>query len=142
MFFWFKTRGTTFRSQLGKIRYSVSWKKILYFIFFCHCFGGFLKSVWVGKRDGFIFLNVLLVLVVNSNSICFSYLSKYILSSKCLMQRTEFFVGNQLFRLTNFIDFSIRSDFPRGKENMETFSLLISYLLEQPNVTHLLTIFC
>ena len=51
------------------------------------------------------------------------------------MQRTEFFVENQLFRLTNFIHFSIRSDFPRGKENVETFSLFVSYPLKQPNGT-------
>ena len=57
------------------------------------------------------------------------------------MQRTEFFVGNQLFRLTNLIHFSISSDFPRGKENVVTFSLLVSYPLEQPNATQLLTIF-
>ena len=53
------------------------------------------------------------------------------------MQRTEFFVGNQLFQLTNFIHFSIRSDFSRGKENVETFSLLVSYPLGQSNATYL-----
>ena len=52
------------------------------------------------------------------------------------MQRTEFFVGNQLFRLTNFIHFSIRSDFPRGKEDVETFSLFVSYPPQQANSTH------
>ena len=107
------------------------------------CFGIFLKSIWVGKRDGFtIFLNVLLVLAVNSNSICFCYLSKNIYPQNVWCKELNFFVGNQLFRLTNFIPFSIRSDFPRGKENVETFSLFVSYPLKQPNATHLLTFFC
>ena len=41
-------------------------------------------------------------------------------SSKYLIQRTELFVGNQSLRLTPFTHFSRRSDFPRGKENVET----------------------
>ena len=66
---------------------------------------------------------------------------KIYLSSKCLMQRTEFFVGNQLIQLKIFIHLSIRSNFPRGKENVETFPLLVLYPQQQPNATHLLTIF-
>ena len=100
------------------------------------CFGSFLKSVWVGNFSECI-VGISWKFQFNLFVLPFKIYS----SSKCLMQRTEFFVGNQLFRLTNFIHFSIRSDFPRGKKNVETFSLLVSYPLKQPNATHLLTIF-
>ena len=42
-----------------------------------------------------------------------------------LIQRTELSVGNQSLRLTNFTHFARRSDFPRGKENVDTFSKLV-----------------
>ena len=62
-------------------------------------------------------------------------------SSKHLIQRTEFFVGNLSLWFANFSHFSRRSDFSRRKENGSTFSLLVRFPLGQPNATHLLTIF-
>ena len=56
---------------------------------------------------------------------------------QCLRQRIEFFNENHSLRLTNFTHFPRTSNFPRGKGNVDTFSLLLLYPLEQPNATYL-----
>ena len=58
---------------------------------------------------------------------------------KCLIQRTEFFVGNQSLQLTN-LPISQGDWIFQEEKKMLIFFLLV-YLLEQPNATHLLTIF-
>ena len=100
MSFDFKTRGTIFRSQLGKIRKKFQLKEnlVIHLFQIRRCFGFFLKSVSVGKRDGFIIFSECIVGIgCKFQFNLFLLPFKIYLSSKYLMQRTEFFVGNQLF---------------------------------------------
>ena len=103
-----------------------------------------LSYVVVSKRDSFLFFFFFSEWIVGigckSQFSLFHFLFKINFSSKCLIQKTEFFVRNQSLRFTNFSHFSRRSDFLRGKEDVDNFSMLV-YPLEQINATHLLTIF-
>ena len=105
-------------------------------------FGGFLNSVVISKRDSFLIFSEWIV-EIGCKSQCYLFCSrlKINFSSKCLIQRTEFFIGNQSLWFTDFTHFLRRLDFPRGKENVDTFSQLVWYPLEQLNAMHLLTIF-
>ena len=86
------------------------------------CFGCFLKSVWVGKRDGFIIFSKCIVGIgCKFQFNLFLLPFKIYLSSKCLMQRTEFFVGNQLFRLDKLYPFFYKIGFSKRKRKCGDF---------------------
>ena len=51
------------------------------------------------------------------------------------------FCGKLVITIKKIHPFLEESDFLQGKENVDIFSVLVWYPLEQPNATHLLTIF-
>ena len=91
--------------------------------------GGFLDELEVGKVDGRF--NAALVLIVGTGfKLQFSFfpfsLSMIKFSSKCFMQITEFEVGDQSARLTNFIHVFIKSGLL--KKNKHDDTVLFSFL--------------
>ena len=52
----------------------------------------------------FFFLDGLEKLNVNLNSVCFVFLSKYSFHLKCLLQRTEYFVRNMVYKFHPFLE--------------------------------------
>ena len=80
-------------------------------------FRDFLNSAVVGKRVCFlIFSEWIIGSECKSQFSLFRFSFKIDFSSKYLILRTEFFVGNQSLLLTNFIHFSRRSDFQEEKK--------------------------
>ena len=54
-----------------------------------------------------------------------SLLPNFLPHGATVTQRTELFIGNRSLQFTNFAHFSWRSDSPKGKENVDTFSLFV-----------------
>ena len=85
--------------------------------------GGFLDELEFGEVDDRF--DVALVLIVGTGfKLQFSFfrfsLSMIKFSSKCFMQITEFEVGDQSARLTNFIHVYSKSGLLKGNENDDT----------------------
>ena len=118
--FKFKTVGQHFAVNWVKsVIVSVERKSCNSSFSFCRCFGFFLKSVWVGKSNGFIFfLNVLLVLVVNSNSICFSNFQN-IFILKMFNPKNWNFRRKPIISINKFYQFFDKIGFSKRKKNVE-----------------------